>query len=112
MAAMRPTMRLKRVLLPTLGRPTMATLGLAVPRTGSRGGCGSWARLLMGLDSGCCSVLLVSEAAEDVGALAPVLLHLHQQVQVDVRVEQLLDPLAGRGADGLQHLPALADDDR
>ena len=45
------------------------------------------------------------------GIVRPVLAHLHEQKEMHLRFSGFGDVLAGRGADGLQHLPALADDD-
>ena len=45
------------------------------------------------------------------GAPLPVLLDLHAQIEEDLASEQSLDLLTGFGPDGLDRLPALADDD-
>src|SRR5215217_1807622 len=76
--------RLNSVLLPTLGRPTMATRGF---------------------------ISVVSQLLEAFGALAPARLHPDAQVQVHMRAQQALHGLARVRANRLQHLPLFSDDD-
>jgi len=51
---------------------------------------------------------LEAEAVEHLVGALPVLLDLHTQLEEDLRTEEVLEVLAGFGADGLDHRSALA----
>src|SRR5271155_4458559 len=58
-----------------------------------------------------CGSLLDPEPVEQRVVGAPVAAYPHREVEVHVRVELALELAPGRGADGLDHAPAGADED-
>src|SRR5690554_4440239 len=91
-----PASRLKSVLFPTLGRPTIATMGSAWAAPAGSGCCSLRSVRLRAISAG-----LPREAAHLVRVARPVLFDLHEEAQEDLLPEELLDLEAGVGADRL-----------
>src|SRR6187549_1333179 len=96
MASGWPQRRLKRVLLPTLGRPTMARIGrlltfdLCILERGDR---------------------VVAELSELAWCVFPLVRHADEQLQVHLLLHEGLDSLPRRDADGLDLTAGLAHHD-
>ena len=115
--------RLKSVDLPVLGRPTSATTGSA-SSTSARGSGASpdtaatatGARRAdarrTGLARREAGHAQSPKSRRRAGCAGPVLLHPHEELEVDAGAEELLEVAARRLADRLQTRTALADDDR
>ena len=56
-------------------------------------------------------VVRVAEIADQILAVAPVLLDLDPRLEIDLRSHEFFAVLAGHRADLLEHLAVLADDD-
>src|SRR6188768_4011148 len=91
-----PHSRLKRVLLPTLGRPTMARIG----------------RLLT-FDLGVLDRRdrIVAQLSELTGGVLPLVGDAHEQLEMHLLLYQGFDSLACGNPDGLDLCPGFAHDD-
>src|SRR5258706_8158927 len=98
-AFLRALSRLKKVDLPTLGRPTSASTGSRRGR--SPGGCISRA-----------SAILQPQLRQRVRVLGPARVHADEKLEENLAAEQPLELLPRLGTDLLQHRPFFPDEDR
>src|SRR5688500_17493265 len=97
--------RLKSALLPTFGRPTIATIGL--PARLGAASCAAYSLfLLISALRARRARIGLQQLAHALRVVRPVLEHLDPQLEEHLALEHLLHLEPRLGADQLQHLPA------